>query len=202
MSKYENPDFVLHEAWALQEERPVNWGIFSNPLTYVVIIVIIVVILISVSLSRNSLGSGFTGNATSDSWFQSLERPPGMPPDYLFGIVWGILYIGLLLAAILAVNYFAPANRIAFVFCLLIIFTLLWVISFTVLENLVIGLIILVITIIITLVLLRQLRPANTRSINVIARYFPIVILSLFLLWVSYATYLNAAYIGANPSAL
>lgn len=44
------------------------------------------------------LGSVFT-MAGMDGWYESLEQPDWDPPDWLFGPVWTVLYIGIAIAA-------------------------------------------------------------------------------------------------------
>ena len=55
-------------------------------------------ILLLGTLSGRVSGSGF-GNA----WFDSLEKPAIMPPGWMFGVAWTILYVllGLALALVL-----------------------------------------------------------------------------------------------------
>lgn len=38
---------------------------------------------------------GFITSTGTDGWYQTLERSPLNPPDYMFGIAWTILYVFL-----------------------------------------------------------------------------------------------------------
>ena len=38
-------------------------------------------------------------DTTPDSWYSSLEQPSWNPPDWLFGPVWGLLYLLMAIAA-------------------------------------------------------------------------------------------------------
>ena len=40
---------------------------------------------------------GSTSN--TDLWYRNLEKPPLNPPDWIFGVVWPILYILIIIAA-------------------------------------------------------------------------------------------------------
>lgn len=39
------------------------------------------------------------GGVGSSSWYAKLRRPPGTPPDWVFGPVWTVLYVCMAIAA-------------------------------------------------------------------------------------------------------
>jgi translocator protein len=49
------------------------------------------------------LGVGAIGGAATstsvDTWYQTLQKPPFNPPDWIFGPVWTVLYIAMAVAA-------------------------------------------------------------------------------------------------------
>jgi hypothetical protein len=53
--------------------------------------------------ARHRLRPDFRARATGNAWFDALEKPAIMPPGWVFGLAWTILYIllGLALALIL-----------------------------------------------------------------------------------------------------
>src|SRR3712207_2705037 len=71
--------------------EPTGWG--------KVALVTVPAIVLAGSASGWLSGSGY-GN----SWFAALDKPMFMPPGWLFGVVWPILYVllGISLAMILA----------------------------------------------------------------------------------------------------
>lgn len=44
------------------------------------------------------LGASWT-DTRPGSWYQQLEQPPWNPPDWVFGPVWGVLYLAMAAAA-------------------------------------------------------------------------------------------------------
>ena len=64
-----------------------------NPL--VAIAVAVVAILAPLAIGAiGSLGSG-PDKACTDQWYSNLDLPPWMPPGFVFGLVWTILYISI-----------------------------------------------------------------------------------------------------------
>jgi len=55
-------------------------------------------VFLVVCLGTSGLGAWLT-NASVKTWFQTLQRPPLSPPDWIFGPVWTVLYICMAVAA-------------------------------------------------------------------------------------------------------
>jgi tryptophan-rich sensory protein len=57
--------------------------------------------------------SGYLSNFNDLSWYDGLKQPPFRPPNWLFGIVWTILYtlIGIAFGTLIATS--APSGLIA-----------------------------------------------------------------------------------------
>ena len=55
-------------------------------------------------LLLGTLSGQLSGSGYGNSWFDALRKPSFMPPGFLFGIVWPILYalLGVALGMILA----------------------------------------------------------------------------------------------------
>lgn len=129
------------------------------------------------------------GIATSSSvstWYTTLNKPSFNPPNYLFGPVWTVLYLmqGISLYLInTATTKDVVAKLIAqILFYFQLVLNLLWSIFFFGLKNPALGLIeigLLDITVIFTIVAAFRVRKA--------AAY----LLIPYLLWISFATYLN-----------
>ena len=137
------------------------------------------------------LGAFLTSNSIT-SWYSTLVRPPGTPPNWLFGPVWTILYamIGTSFALIWhAPNPRASFQRYATVFTLQLLLNLLWTPVFFGVHQITAALVI-IIALLIAIVITIRLSAQHSKS----AAY----LLIPYLIWVSYATYLNAGYAYLN----
>jgi benzodiazapine receptor len=137
-----------------------------------------------------SIAGIFTAEAVP-GWYATLNRPSFNPPNWIFGPVWTVLYI------LLGISFFLiwkqPANKernfaiIVFLLQLLLnfgwsfIFFYFNMIGFSLVE-----IILLWISIVIMLVLFYKIKP--------LAAYINIV----YLLWVTFASILNASYYFLN----
>lgn len=59
---------------------------------------IALIIFLGLVAAVSGLGSLFTMSGM-DGWYESLEQPDWQPPDWLFGPVWSVLYLGIGVAA-------------------------------------------------------------------------------------------------------
>lgn len=127
-----------------------------------------------------------------DSWYATLEKPPGVPPNWLFGPVWTTLYalIGISLALIW---HSAPAGKgkqvaLAWFFFQMIL-NLGWTPLFFGAHQLgwsLAVIVVLLVAIVVTLVRFRSLHRLAGR------------LLIPYAIWVGYASYLNAGYWWLN----
>lgn len=133
------------------------------------------------------IGWVFTGNAVTD-WYPTLKKPEFTPPSWLFGMVWPVLYVLMGVAAGILWN--KPTGRKAVLIAMrLFLFQLilngLWTPLFFGLHRIdlaLIEIVILWITLLATtIVFYVQSEPAG-------------VLLIPYLMWVSFAVYLNAGY--------
>jgi translocator protein len=60
--------------------------------------IVALIIFLGLVAAVSGLGSLFT-MAGMDGWYESLEQPDWQPPDWLFGPVWSVLYLGIGVAA-------------------------------------------------------------------------------------------------------
>jgi len=144
------------------------------------------VISIGVCLAAGLIGSIFT-NASIPTWYTTLEKPSFNPPNWLFGPVWTALYILMGIAAFLLwrVRLSEPKARTALIiFIIQLILNVFWSIAFFGFRSPIAGLI--VIVILWVAILLTILSFAR---VSIIAG----VLLIPYILWVSFASILNAA---------
>ena len=140
-----------------------------------------------------SLGvGGLSALITSGSMdvYSTLIKPPFAPPSILFPIVWTILYILMGISAYMIYDSYGDEKNVAlktYLFQLLINF--IWPIFFFVLGYRLIALIIILILLISIIYMIIRFY-----KINKIAAYLQIP----YLVWVSFATYLNYAFYILN----
>lgn len=130
--------------------------------------------------------AGYTTATNIDSWFATLNKPFFNPPNWLFGPVWTILYIlmGVSFYIILQAPKSIDKRKSVWVFCIQLFLNFWWSFLFFKFHFLFIALIeILLIWISIVTMIDRFKR------VNKTAAYLQIP----YLLWVSFATVLNAA---------
>ena len=119
----------------------------------------------------------------SDTWYEELIKSPLNPPSYVFGIVWPILY------AIMAFVSFKMAEKISTLFILQLLANAAWSWIFFYFHAPLIALI--DISVLIYL---------NLKIISVIKIESPILFYMylLYLIWLSFAAFLNASIIFLN----
>lgn len=136
------------------------------------------------------LASGLlTGLATTDSismWYSTIQKPSFNPPNYLFGPVWTVLYIlmGISLYMILQTPKSDMRSKSIVLFAIQLILNLSWSFIFFIAQSPLAALIIIAllwIAIVMMMIYFHKITPK--------ASYLQIP----YLLWVSFATVLNAA---------
>lgn len=147
---------------------------------------------LALPLILGAIAGLYTADAIPE-WYKGLNRPSFSPPNWLFGPVWTILYIlmGISLFLIWKQGVSKERNIAMFVFLLQLLLNFAW--SFIFFYYNMIGLalieiILLWIIILVMLVLFYKIKP--------MAAYLNIP----YLLWVSFATILTAAYFILNRS--
>lgn len=145
----------------------------------------LLLICIAIPLVSGSL-SGLAIADNISTWYSTLNKPSFNPPNYLFGPVWSVLYIlmGIGLYLILQTPKSAMRTKSIVLFTVQLILNLSWSFIFFNAQSpfaalIIIG--ILWIAILMMMIYFHTLSP--------IASYLQIP----YLLWVSFATVLNAA---------
>lgn len=152
--------------------------------------IIKLIVSVGIPLAVGAVAGMFTAKAVPE-WFSSLNKPVFSPPDWLFGPVWTVLYLlmGISLFLIwreepgntrtLAIVIFIVQLFLNFVWSFL--FFYFKMIGFALLEIIVLWLNILLMIFVFY-------------RINPVSAYINIP----YLLWVSFASVLNAAYFFLN----
>ena len=147
---------------------------------------------LALPLVLGAIAGLFTAEAVPE-WYETLNRPPFNPPNWLFGPVWTTLYmlLGISLFLIWKQSASKERNLAIFVFLLQQALNFGWsfiFFYFNMIGFALIEIILLWISIIVMLVLFYKIKPM-TAYINI-----------PYLIWVTFATILNASYYILNRS--
>jgi translocator protein len=139
-----------------------------------------------------SLAAGFLGGLAADtgSWYQELDKPPLNPPSWLFGPVWTALYVLIGVAAYLAWRAPAPGRGAALAaWGAQLVLNLVWSLVFFGAHRpgwALVDIVALLVAIVVTMVLFARRSRAGA------------LLLLPYLLWVAFASYLNAGIVVLN----
>ncbi len=152
--------------------------------------VVKLIVSLILPLGIGAIAGMFTSEAVPD-WYALLNRPSFSPPNWLFGPVWTTLYLlmGISLFLIWKQEVSKERNLAILVFMVQLILNFGWsfiFFYFNLLGFALIEIIILWISIVIMLFLFYKIKP--------IASYINIP----YLVWVTFATILNASYYLLN----
>ena len=150
---------------------------------------ILLIVLLTLGVAA---GGALVSGGSSDPWYVALDKPSLTPPGFVFGIVWPILYalmaIGASLALVKSGSFAAASGALAVYFSQLVL-NLSWSWAFFGFHRPLVALII-----ILALWLL------IAAMINAFAKFSKAAALMQlpYILWVSFAAYLNGYIVIAN----
>ena len=122
------------------------------------------------------IGSLASTQASSDLWYLSLNKSELNPPSYVFGIVWPILYVLMMISAYLAYK------KIYRVFLIQLVFNAAWSWLFFRFQMPLISLIDIYLLIALNLYITTLMYRENKLAFILFIPY---------VLWISFASYLN-----------
>jgi tryptophan-rich sensory protein len=122
------------------------------------------------------VGSMASTSAGADSWYLSLDKSRLNPPSYVFGIVWPILYILMMVSAFLA------HKKIFSIFIIQLIFNAAWSWLFFRFQMPLIALLDIYLLIAINIYILNLMYKENKLAFFLFIPY---------IIWISFASYLN-----------
>jgi tryptophan-rich sensory protein len=128
----------------------------------------------------------------SDPWYAEVTKAPGTPPGYVFGIVWPILYVLIAIGGIILrrkVRLFEYAGTPFGLFFFQLTLNAAWSVLFFFFHRPVWSMIDLVA---LWITILAMMYEFSKRSKWAAAMFIP------YLLWSSFAAYLNAGIIWLN----
>jgi benzodiazapine receptor len=124
------------------------------------------------------------------SWYLSLTSPPGTPPSWVFGPVWGFLYVLMGVAAWLVWRR-SGASRPIRLWGWQLLLNALWTPAFFGLHSPILG-----IAVIVPLLIVLALTMQAFARISRPAAW----LMAPYLVWTAYATYLNAGFWWLNQA--
>ena len=122
------------------------------------------------------IGSLASTQANSDLWYISLNKSDLNPPSYVFGIVWPILYVLMMISAYLA------HKRIYEIFIIQLVFNAAWSWLFFKFQMPLISLVDIYLLIALNLYITTLMYRENKLAFILFIPY---------VLWISFASYLN-----------
>ena len=123
-----------------------------------------------------AIGSMASTSASTDSWYLSLVKSELNPPSYVFGIVWPILYILMMVSAFLAYR------RIFSIFIIQLFFNAAWSWLFFRFQMPLVALLDIYLLIAINIYILNLMNKENKLAFFLFIPY---------VIWISFASYLN-----------
>jgi tryptophan-rich sensory protein len=132
------------------------------------------------------------GAVTAESvrtWYLTLERPPGVPPNWVFPVVWTTLYVMIGIAGWLI--WRQPGHeRAVRLWGWQLLLNAIWTPAFFGLRSPALGLAIILPLLLLIGLTIRAFLPLDRRAALLLLPYG---------LWCVYATYLNAGFLWLNP---
>ena len=123
-----------------------------------------------------AIGSMASTSTGTDSWYLSLNKSELNPPSYVFGIVWPILYIFMMVSAFLA------HKKIFSLFFVQLFFNAIWSWLFFRFQMPLVALLDIYLLIVINIYILNLMYKESKLAFFLFVPY---------VLWISYASYLN-----------
>lgn len=125
------------------------------------------------------------------SWYQTLIQPPLAPPAWLFSPVWTILYISMIVALVLYIRKPSLLNKAwgYVLFFTQLLVNLAWTPAFFGMKNIGLALAIIVLLDILVLFNIFEFSKVSKSSGRILIPY---------LIWILFATYLNAGILVLN----
>jgi translocator protein len=133
---------------------------------------------------------GVLTNGGDSAWYRSLNKPTWNPPSWVFAPVWTMLYLLMAIAVWLVSRYDVHGrSRAVTIFVVQLVLNFLWSFLFFSLHSPTLALVDILALWLAILVTMREFSRVDARAAWLLAPY---------VLWVSFASILNAAIVGLN----
>jgi benzodiazapine receptor len=150
------------------------------------------IIALMVCFGASGLGALFMSNDAVGNWYEQLQKPSITPPDWVFGPAWTILYIMMSISVFLVWNKGLDHPKVKLAICIFLIQLTLnaaWTpmfFGFHLILPALIDIVLLFIAILITMLAFKGIS------------FWASMLLLPYLLWVGFATILNAMIWNLN----
>lgn len=121
---------------------------------------------------------------TDWTWYESLNKPSFNPPNYLFGIVWPILYL------LMAIVSFLNAQTVYRLYLMQLFLNGIWSWIFFVFNGLGLAFLNIVVLILLNVLIVRELRLKGA--------WLSLFLYLPYLLWITFAAILNLSILVIN----
>ncbi|MFL2486580.1 MAG: TspO/MBR family protein [Gammaproteobacteria bacterium] len=121
---------------------------------------------------------------TDWSWYESLNKPSFNPPNYLFGIVWPILYL------LMSIVSFINAKTIYKLYFLQLVINGLWSWIFFAFQSIGFAFLDIIVLIFLNILIMKQLREAQA--------WLSLMLYTPYILWITFASILNLSILVLN----
>ena len=121
---------------------------------------------------------------TDWSWYESLSKPSFNPPNYLFGIVWPILFL------LMSVVSFLNASTIYKLYLLQLFVNGLWSWIFFAFQSIGLAFLDIIVLIILNILIMKQLRAKEA--------WLSVILYTPYILWITFASILNLSILILN----
>ncbi len=185
---------ALHGPISHTHETGMTSKFNAGNLALLVVVVVVTVLIVWLSVSYSDFNS---------EWYQNLTKPPGLAPAHVFGIVWTVLYIAILIGVIYAILVSTSLDvkvKSVILYILALLLTLMWIVSFSELQQPPVALAIILLTLAVVGVLIWQLMPSKLRANGSSWDVIPSFSFILLFIWLLVATYYNLAIVALNPA--
>ena len=144
-------------------------------------------IILTITFMASAIG-GFTTSQFKEPWYSSLTLSPYNPPSWVFGPVWTTLYVFMSVAIWKVWTKFYE-TKILIIYFIHILFNASWSVVFFGFHEILLSLINLIIILAMVIYLTIIFKSRNNLSFLLMVPY---------LLWSSYALFLNASILILN----
>ena len=121
---------------------------------------------------------------TDWSWYESLNKPSFNPPNYLFGIVWPILYL------LMSIVSFINAKTIYKLYLLQLVVNGLWSWIFFAFQSIGFAFLDIIVLIFLNILIMKQLRETQA--------WLSLMLYTPYILWITFASILNLSILVLN----
>lgn len=145
-------------------------------------------------LLLGTLSGALSGAGSGNAWFAALHKPPMMPPGWMFGAAWTLLYIllGLSLAMVLHARGARGRNRAVMLFAFQLVLNFAWSPVFFAFHQVQAALSIIAAMIVVNVVMVFVIWRIRVSAA---------LLLYPYLGWLMFASVLNYQILTLNPNA-